>query len=113
MTLLEAMLALVILGLSAVGVLDVMHTSADGVRAAREWTRASAVAEATMEAALLGDALQAQDAMSGEAVADSGWSRRLEVRAGPGRLADLVVTVTTPRGVRFELHRLAAVPGRR
>ena len=60
MTLLEALIALVILGLSAIGYLDVFQSSARAVRDADEWTRTVSMAESTMEAATLGDALQAQ-----------------------------------------------------
>jgi type II secretory pathway pseudopilin PulG len=51
MTLLEALLALVILGLSAVGYLDVYQASARSVRDAGEWTQVVALAESAMEGA--------------------------------------------------------------
>jgi type II secretory pathway pseudopilin PulG len=102
-TLLEAMVALVILGLSAVGYLDVFQSSARSVRDADEWARTVAVAQSTMEAAALGDALQAQDAAL---VPDERFTRRVEVRPWSGRVSEVVVTVTSPRGTTFTLRRL-------
>ena len=109
MTLLEALLALVILGLSAVGYLDVFQSSARSVRDADEWTRTVSMAESTMEAATLGDALQAQNAVVGygsDGGAQGGFRRRVEVRPWRGRVQEIVVTVTSPRGTAFTLRRL-------
>ena len=52
MTLLEALVALVILGLSAIGYLEVFQGAAHAARATGEWLGAAAVAESTMEQAL-------------------------------------------------------------
>ena len=110
MTLLEALIALVILGLSAIGYLDVFQSSARAVRDADEWTRTVSIAESTMEAATLGDALQAQNALAGR-VSDatgavSGFQRRVEVRPWRAHVQEIVVTVTSPRGTTFTLRRL-------
>jgi type IV secretory pathway TrbL component len=102
-TILEALLALVILGLSAVGYLDVFQGGARAVSAADDWTHTIQVAEAGMEAAALGDALQAQEALRG---ADARFSRNVQVRAYSRELNEIVVTVTSPRGVSFTLRRL-------
>lgn len=107
MTLLEALVALLILGLSAVGYLDVFQGGANAVVAAEDWTRAVAVADAALEAATLGDALQAQDAMRG---IDATWQPRVEARPFAEGLAEVVVTVTSPRGPAYTVHRLVRRP---
>lgn len=107
MTLLEAFLALVILGLGAVGYLDVFQGGARSLSQAEEWTQVVAVAESAMEAATLGDALQAQQALG---VVDDRFSRRLELRPYGEDLTEVVVTVTSPRGATFSLHRLLRAP---
>ena len=103
MTLLEALVALVILAISVVGYLDVFRSSAAGVRDADEWTRTVAVAESAMEAATLGDARQAQGAVP---VPATGFRQRLEVRPWRAGVHELIVTVTSPRGATFTLRRL-------
>jgi type II secretory pathway pseudopilin PulG len=103
MTLLEALLALVILGLSAVGYLDVYQGGATSAARAADWTQTVAVAESAMEAASLGDALQAQQAAGGP---DERFVRRLEVRPYGHGVSEIVVTVTSPLGTTFSLHRL-------
>ncbi|MGQ0766872.1 MAG: hypothetical protein ACT4OZ_14585 [Gemmatimonadota bacterium] len=103
MTLLEAFVSLIILGISAVGWLDVFQSGARSLTQAGEWQRTVAIAEAAMESALLGDALQSQVAISG---ADETFTRRVEVVARGSGLAEIVVTVESPRGVTFSLSRL-------
>jgi len=119
MTLLEALLALLILGLSAVGYLEVFRGSSRAVRDAAEWGRMVSTAEAGMEAATLGDALQAQAALEGDAQVGVDASatrrggvelqRRVELRPWAGRegIREIVVTVTSTDGRVFELRRLA------
>ena len=106
-SLLEALVALVILGVSAVGYLDVFQSGVASAIRSNEWTRLVAEAEAVVEAASLGDALQAQQAL---AEPDSGWERQLQVRPFAADLSELVVTVTSPRGTTFTVHRLLRVP---
>lgn len=106
MTLLEALVALVILGVSAVGYLDVFQGGARAVLQADEWERTVAIAESTMEAALLGDALQSQRAVGN---ADDRFTRSVAVHPWRGDLAEVVVTVGSPRGTTFTLRRLARV----
>ena len=91
MTLLEALVALVILGLSAVGCLQRFQSDATAVRRAAEWERAVAAAESRMEEAKL------HPAESGVRV--EAWSGRSSVR-------DLQVSVRLPDGATFVLHRL-------
>ena len=49
MTLLEALAALVILGTTAVGFLEVFHTTARVTRNAGDWAQVTAYAESVME----------------------------------------------------------------
>lgn len=103
MTLLEALLALVILGVSATGFLDAFQAGARSVSAADDWTRTVEVAESAMEAAALGDALQAQEALR---TSQARFAHTVQVRPFSGELSEIVVTVTSPRGVSFVLRRL-------
>lgn len=110
MTLLEALVALVILGLSAVGYLDVFRSSSASVRDADEWGRVVAIAETAMEGATLGDAMQAQrGALAPQDRAD-GFAERVEVVPWRPGVSQVIVTVTSPRGTRFTLRRLAREP---
>lgn len=106
MTLLEAVVALVILGLSAVGYLDLFRASAAAVHDASEWTAVVAAAETAMEGATLGDAVQAQAGLPATAFAE-GLRTRVEVRPWGAGVQEVVVTVTAPSGAVFALHRLA------
>lgn len=103
MSLLEAFVSLVILGLTAAGYLDVFQSGASAAAQAAEWTHLVADAESAMEAAALGDALQAQQAIDAP---DEGYTRRVDVRPFNEDVSDVVVTVTSPRGTVFALHRL-------
>ena len=97
MTLLEALVALVILGLGAGGFLGLFQQSARTAHGAAEWTRLVAYAESGMEAATLGAA--PLDTLPG-------YGRAVAVRPWRGALAQVDVTVTSPRGARFTLRRL-------
>lgn len=103
MTLLESMIALVVLGLAATGFLELFQRATAATADRAQWQRAVAVAEATMERAALGDVAQ------GDTL--DGLRRRVTVRAwGDGTLADVAVTVTLPGdAARVELHRLVRV----
>lgn len=104
MTLLEAMVALVILGLSATGFLELFQQVSSQTAVTASRAEVLAVAEATMERAIL-------DGAAAPAPSDSaGLMRRLEWRAHPSGLRELVVTVEAPRGGRVELHRLVGTP---
>lgn len=106
MTLLEALVALVILGLSAVGYLDVFRSSAGAVRDAGEWEHVVTMAETAMEGATLGDAFQAQRGALGEADRAAGYQQRIDVVPWREGVDVIVVTVTSPRGTTFALRRL-------
>ncbi|MBK8247727.1 MAG: type II secretion system protein [Gemmatimonadetes bacterium] len=110
MTLLEGAIALVILGLSAMGFLDVFRSGASTAARARDVSEVVAQAESAMEAASLGDAVIAQEALG---AADTLVARRVEARpwgTAPG-VTELVVVVTPRHGAPFELRRLVRDPG--
>ncbi|MCC6316756.1 MAG: type II secretion system protein [Gemmatimonadaceae bacterium] len=108
MTLLEAFVALVILGLAAVGYLDVFGSGARSAQQADDWQRLVAVAESAMEGAALGDARQAEEAL--DAGRSAGYAPRIAVQPWNADVSDVVVTVTSPRGTVFTLHRLVRRP---
>jgi Tfp pilus assembly protein PilV len=94
MTLLEALVALVILGLSTIGYLEVFQRSARGARSAAEWEHAVAIGEAAMERARL----------DGSVPDDSATT--VTTRPWRGRLDELMVTVRLPDGGVLTLSRL-------
>jgi type II secretory pathway pseudopilin PulG len=104
MTLLESLVALVILGLSAVGFLELFQRITVTTRDTAAWTRAVAVAEWSMERAVLGT----------PALSDTvdGLPRRVVVQPWRGRVREVVVTVElpAPQGARVELRRLVSAP---
>jgi type II secretory pathway pseudopilin PulG len=103
MTLLESLVALVILGLAAVGFLELFQRVSATTRDTVAWTRAVQVAETTMERAIIGEQVQATDTLDG---------LRREVRVRPWRagLREISVTVhLPPPGVaQVEIRRLVA-----
>ena len=107
MTLLEALVALVVLGLTASGFLEAFREGGRGARHAAEWRDAVAAAEATMERALL-DAPPVSDAtLPPDAIAR--FRPRVAVRPWPGAargVDELTATVTLSNGATFTLHRL-------
>ncbi|MBC7894412.1 MAG: hypothetical protein H7066_03310, partial [Cytophagaceae bacterium] len=76
MSLLEAFTALVILGLTAVGYLEVFQSGAQSATRAEEWQRIVAEAESTMEGATLGGATASLPTMA----SSDGYARRIDVR---------------------------------
>jgi type II secretory pathway pseudopilin PulG len=105
MTLLESIVATVILGLAAVGFLELFQRATIATRDAGSWSRAVAAAERSMESAVLRP----------EAVSDSvdGMRRRIELRQSrvPGvREIVVIVDVPPPTGARVELRRLVMTP---
>ena len=99
MTLLEALVALVILGASAAGFLGVFQNGARSVQSAESWNRASAIAAATLEDAVRaskeGAALNAPDAQA-----------RVEIQPWSATVDDIVVSVRLPDGRTMTVHRL-------
>lgn len=100
MTLLESVVALAIVSLSAVGYLGVYQESMRGAHTASEWRQAAAQASA-----LLDDAVVAVEAGRLPAPGDS--LGRVDVRPWRGRLSDVVVTVRLAGGRTLTVHRLA------
>lgn len=109
MTLLEGVVALVVLGLSAMGFLDVFRSGASTAAHARDVARTVAIAESAMESAALGDLALAQNALG---VQDPGISRHIVARAWAGApgVTEVVVVVTPREGAPFELRRLVREP---
>ena len=101
MTLLEALAALVILGTTAVGFLEVFHTTARVTRDAGDWAQVTAYAESVMERTKLGDP-------AGDEPPDGprDASARVETRAWAPGVNEVIVVVTSSTGRRLELHRL-------
>jgi Tfp pilus assembly protein PilV len=100
MTLLEALAALVILGTTAVGFLEVFHTTARVTRDAGDWAQVTAYAESVMERTKL----DPRDAAAVDA--PRGASARVETRPWAPGVSEVIVVVTSSAGRRLELHRL-------
>jgi Tfp pilus assembly protein PilV len=90
MTLLEALAALVILGTTAVGFLEVFHTTARVTRDAGEWAQVSSFAESAMERTKLGEG-EAEIASD----APRGASARIETRPCSPGVTEVIVVVTS------------------
>ena len=103
MTLLESVIALVILSLTAVGVLGIFQQTNRAAADARAWITATTYMEEAMESAKLG----AWPGSNAESL-PPGYSRQTEMRPGPSRLTDVVVTVRIPGNAAFTVHRLVS-----
>ena len=103
MTLLESVLALVILGLSAVGYLGVFQASSRSVHVSEEWDHAVAVAESAMESEL---ASLKQGAPRLGTDIPLGFSAQVSAAPWRAGLMDVEVTVTMPDGQALTIHRL-------
>jgi type II secretory pathway pseudopilin PulG len=103
MTLLEAMVALAILGLSAVGYLGVFQSATRQSEATAAWATAAATADAALQRGLAardaGRPLPA-DAAPGATLTSQPWSAHAE---------DLVAIVRLPGGQVLRVHRLVRV----
>jgi len=104
-TLLEALVALVILGASVAGVLGVFQTGARSVQSADAWNRASAAAEAAIE-----EAVQARIEGTASAITtderERGVETQVDMQSWRGNVEDLVVRVTLSDGRSMTVHRL-------
>jgi prepilin-type N-terminal cleavage/methylation domain-containing protein len=100
-TLLEVMVALVVLAAVGTAVLQVVAASSRTTRDLETWTAAVAAAENGLAIATLG-------APEAEALAPlpAGVTRRVARRAGGAGLVEVTVTVTLPDGRRFALSEL-------
>jgi len=106
MTLLEALVALVILGTVAVGMLEVLAGSARVATNAEQWSRAVAYAEHRMETLKIDSATPAPSAPES---LEGGFTRRVDERPWiePG-LVVITVDVELPGGGHHSLVRLRA-----
>lgn len=102
MTLLESIVALVILGLAAVGFLELFQRASVATRDTAAWARAVAVAEVAMERAVV-TGIASPDSVDGllPRVAIAPWQRGL-------RQITVTVDVPPPAGASVVLHRLVA-----
>ncbi len=106
MSLLEAIAALVILGLAALGFLTAFDGAASAARRADASGRLVAWAEST-----LSDAATTPERRAERAVRDTlDMTRRIEVREWRHGIAVLVVTVSSDAGGTVQLRRLVRVP---
>ena len=107
MTLLESLIALVILGLAATGFLELFQTTSRSTRDAAQWVEAVSYAEASMEESKLSGIV-----MGGRAGAPADFSRTITVHPWPGApgVNQVTVTVSLPGGASFVLQRLVRAP---
>jgi type II secretory pathway pseudopilin PulG len=103
-TLLESLVALVILGTAAAAFLGALHASSRSTHDVEVWLQAVGYAESTMELTKLG----AGASLPGLDAQPPGFAREVSVRpwAGGRGLDQVTVTVAMPGGGEFVLHRL-------
>jgi len=100
LTLLEVLVALIILSMVVAAYLELFHGSHLLLARSRAWSQAIAYAADGMERAKLGD---------NSAVAlPGGYRRRVTSARWAAGLDVITVTVTLPNGARFDLRRLRA-----
>jgi prepilin-type N-terminal cleavage/methylation domain-containing protein len=102
-TLLEAMVALVILGLVVLGYMELFGTTVRTSGAAEAWSQAVAYAEDGMERLKLEPGEAA--GRGGEAL-PGGFERRVHAQPWQNGLQHVTVVVTLPGGGEFTLSRL-------
>jgi prepilin-type N-terminal cleavage/methylation domain-containing protein len=107
LTLLETMVALVILGLVVTASFQLYGSALRSAAGAREWTTATAYAEEGMELAKLDPAGMVA---RGRETLEGGFQREVQVRSLDGRLSAITVSVVFPEGGVFEVSRLAGGP---
>ena len=93
-----------ILGLAAVGFLELFQRVSHSTRDTIVWTQAAQVAELTMEQVLAGDRTAATDTVGA-------LRRRVSVRPWRGALSEVIVDIELPPpgAAHVELHRLAVI----
>lgn len=102
LTLLETMVALVVLGLVIVGYLEVFTASVRGTRQAEVWSRAVAYAEDAMETVKI----EPDRMRLGRQPLTDGFERTVEIRPWDGSLRLVTVIVYLPEGGSFTASRL-------
>jgi prepilin-type N-terminal cleavage/methylation domain-containing protein len=108
LTLLEVMVALVILGLVATGFLETFAGALRATARARDWAQALVYAEQGQETVKLSGPIAATS--GGETSLGGGFSRRIALRRWTQDVDRATVTVRLPDGARFELDRLVPSP---
>lgn len=103
MTLLETVVALVILSLSAIGVLGIFQQTNRAAVDAHTWAVATSYAEEGIEAVKIGAAASRELETSRNL---DGFIRRIETHPAAHGLVDVSVTVTVPGGASMVVHRL-------
>ncbi len=106
LTLLETMVALVILGLVVVGYLEIFGGATRLATSAERWSRAIAYAEDAMEAIKI----DPTTGLAAGAASRDGFERRVDVVPWADGVMIVTVTVGLPGGGRYELRRLVDVP---
>lgn len=107
LTLLEVMVALVILGLVATGFLETFAGALRSTAGARTWAQALVYAEEGQEAMKIGGTARMAE---GDTPLGGGFSRRIALRRWREGLTHATVTITLPNGGQFELDRLVPAP---
>jgi prepilin-type N-terminal cleavage/methylation domain-containing protein len=107
LTLLEVMLALVILGLVVTGFLETFAGAIRTSAGARTWAQALVYAEEGQEFLKIEGIARAAGP---EMPLGAGFSRRIAVRPWRENVGRATVTITLPDGARFELERLVQTP---
>lgn len=102
LTLLETMVALVILGLVVLGYLEVFTASSRGTQQAEVWSQAVAYAEDAIEAFKI----EPEAAPLGRQQLEDGFERAVEIRSWEAGLGLVTVTVFLPEGGSFTVNRL-------
>jgi prepilin-type N-terminal cleavage/methylation domain-containing protein len=105
LTLLEVLVALVILSLVVVAYLELFHGGQQLVMQSREWSVAVAYAVDGMEQAKLAPAVSPDSRRS---ALPGGFRRQVTTTPWRPGLALITVTVVLPTGRRFDLRRLYA-----
>lgn len=98
----EALVALVILGLSAVGFLDAFQGSSRATRDAHAWAHAVSYAEAAMEETKLGVTVLPSESLPG------GFQRNVAIRiwSDSPAVQEITVSIAFPDGRTLVLRRL-------
>jgi len=107
LTLLETMVALVILGLVVLGYLELFAAATRTTHSAELWAQAVVYAEDTMELIKIDPRASVS---AGRAPLPGGFERQVERRLWAAGLDRVTVTVYLPDGGRFALDRLVASP---
>jgi len=107
LTLLEVMIALVILGLAATGFLETFAGALRATSEARIWAQALVYAEEAQETLKIGGLGRTSGA---DTALGGGFRRRVKLRPWRDGIEHVTVVVTLPGGGEFAVDRLVRVP---